>query len=132
MIRQLSAVEGLDAKLGVAVAALIAVTGAIYAAQPPRIFAALVSSWVLVGLVQAIRGFRYDTGLAEGVNAKFLVERLQLEPPAIKWEAIVVLKLAHTANRARLDRKGRLLTRVVITLGLVAALALIGKMLGVS
>lgn len=132
VLRQVGAVQSLDAKLGVAVAALIAVTGAIYAAAPPRIFAGLVSVWVLVALVQAIRGFVYDTGFTDGVNVKFLEERMYLQPAEIKQRAWVVLKAAQTANRERLDRKGRLLTQVTVTLGLVAGVGLIGKVFGVS
>lgn len=58
VLRQLSEADGIDQKLGVAIAALIAVAGAIYAAQPARIVAALASAWLLVALVQAIRGLQ--------------------------------------------------------------------------
>lgn len=132
MIRQVSAVDGLDAKLGVAVAALIAVTGAIYAAQPPRIFAALVSGWVLVALVQAFRSFRYDTGYTDGVNTKFLDERMHLQPAEIKRRSLAVLKAAEKKNQDRLDRKGHLFTQVTFTLVVVAVLGLLGKVLGLS
>lgn len=132
VVRQVGVVDGLDAKLGVAVAALIAVTGAIYAAQPPRAIAALVSSWVLVALVQAIRGFAYDTRFADGVNAKFLDERLHLEPTEIRRRSLVILKAIQKRNKDRLDRKGRLLTQVTCTIGLLAGLGLAGKMLGLS
>ncbi|MEA2628999.1 MAG: hypothetical protein QOJ10_1459 [Chloroflexota bacterium] len=132
MIRQTESVDGLDNKLGVAVAALIGVTGAIYAAQPPRIVAALVSGWVLVALFQAIRGFKYDRGYADGVNAKFLDERMHFQPIEIKQRSLAVLKVIETRNQERLLRKGRLLTQVTATLGLVAGVGLLGKMLGVS
>ena len=85
VIRQLSDADSLDTKLGAAVAILVALAGAVYAAQPPRIFAAIVSGWLAVALVQAIRGFTYDTKFADGVTAKFLTDRLALDSPAIKW-----------------------------------------------
>jgi hypothetical protein len=131
VVRQLAAVEGLDAKLGVAVAALIAVTGAIYAAAPPRIVAAVVSVWVLGALVQAIRGFRYAP-YTDGVNVKFLEGRMHLQPAEIKLRAWVVLKIAEKENRQRLDRKGGRLMQVTYTLGVIAGVALLGKVLGVS
>ena len=52
VLRQLSEADGLDQKLGVAIAALIAVAGAIYAAQPPRLVGALAAGWLLAGLAQ--------------------------------------------------------------------------------
>jgi hypothetical protein len=131
VVRQVAAVEGLDGKLGVAVAALITVAGAIYAANPPRIVAALVSGWLLVALIQGIRGFRY-TAFTDGVNAKFLDERLHLQPAEIKRRAWVVLKAAQKENQRRLDRKGGRLMQVTYTLGLVAGLGLLGKVFGVS
>lgn len=131
VVRQLAAVEGLDAKLGVAVATLIAVAGAIYAANPPRVVAGLVSGWLLVALVQGIRGFRF-TAFSDGVNAKFLDERMHLQPAEIKQRAWVILKAADTMNQARLNRKGQRLMQVTCTLGLVAGLGLLGKVLGIS
>jgi hypothetical protein len=131
VVRQVAAVDGLDTKLGVAVVALITVAGAIYAANPPRIVAALVSGWLLVALIQAIRGFRYTTFI-DGVNAKFLDERMHLLPAEIKRSAWVVLKAADEVNQAQLDRKGRRLMQVTYTLGLVAGLGLLGKALGIS
>ncbi len=132
VLRQLSEADGLDQKLGVAIAALIAVAAAIYAAQPPRFVGALASAWLLVALIQSIRGFSYDTRYVEGVNATFLRERLQLQPQVIQWHAIVILEAAQRANRTRLHRKGRLLTQVIVTLGLVTGLSLIGKVLGLA
>lgn len=43
VIRQLSDADSLETKLGAAVAILVALAGAVYAAQPPRIFAAIVT-----------------------------------------------------------------------------------------
>ena len=132
VIRQLSDADSLDTKLGAAVAILVALAGAVYAAQPPRIFAAIVSGWLAVALVQAIRGFTYDTKFADGVTAKFLTDRLALDSPAIKWHSLEPLKIAYSANKTRLDRKGRLLSQVALTAGLVAMVALVGKMTGAT
>jgi hypothetical protein len=132
VIRQLSDAESLDTKLGVAVAVLVTLAGAIYAANPPPAAAAVVAGWIFVALIQAVRGFTYDTGFAEGVSAKFLEDRLRLDAVNIKWHSIEPLKAAQRANRKRLDRKGRLLSQVTATVGVIAALGLLGKMLGVS
>jgi hypothetical protein len=131
VVRQVAAVDGLDAKLGVAVAALIAVAGAIYAANPPPIVAGMVSGWLLVALIQGIRGFRFMT-FSDGVSADFLDERMHLQSAEIKQRAWVVLKTADKWNQDQIDRKGRRLMQVTYTLGLVAGLGLLGKMLGIS
>ena len=128
---QISAVDAIDAKLGVAVGALIAVTGAMYAAGPPAIVAGLVSGWSLCALVEAIRGFRYQP-FTDGMNVKFFAERMHLQPAEIKRRARVVLQRAQEVNEQRLNRKGRRLMRVTYTLGLIAGVALLGKALGVS
>jgi hypothetical protein len=130
--RQLGDAENLDRKLAVATAALIAVAGAIYAARPPALVAGVIASWLLVALVQGVRGFLYDDRFGEGVNQQFLDERLDLDPIVIKWHEYVVLKEVQTSNRALLDRKGRFLSQVTITLGLVAGISLLAKSLGVS
>src|SRR5260370_1916472 len=88
VIRQLSDADSLDTKLGAAVAILVALAGVVYAAQPPRIFAAIVSGWLAVALLQAMRGFAYDTKFADGVTAKFLTDRLALDSAAIKWHSL--------------------------------------------
>ena len=132
VLRQLSEADSLDQKLGVAIAALIAVAGALYAAQPTRLVAALASALVLVALVQAIRGFNYDTRYVEGVNATFLGERLSLQPAVIQWRALMILEAAQRANRERLHRKGRMLNQVILTLGIVTGVALVAKVLGFS
>jgi hypothetical protein len=85
-----------------------------------------------VALVQGVRGFLYDDRFGEGVNQQFLDERLDLDPIVIKWHEYVVLKEVQTSNRALLDRKGRFLSQVTITLGLVAGVSLLAKSLGVS
>jgi hypothetical protein len=131
VVRQVAAVDDLDAKLGVAVVALITVAGAIYAANPPRLVAGLVSGWLLLALVQAIRGFRFTT-FADGVNAEFLDQRMHLQPAEIKRRGWEVLKAADKLNQAQIERKGGRLMQVTYTLGLVAGLGLLGKMLGIS
>jgi hypothetical protein len=130
--RQLSDADSLDNKLGVAIAALIALTGAIYAVQLPRIPGGVILGLILVALIQAVRGFIYDEKFAEGADTKFLADRMILDSPTIKWHSIEVLKAAYKANRNRLDRKGRLLSQVGITMGVVGSLVLIGKIIGVT
>ena len=83
---------------------LLLLPGAVYAAQPARIVAAVASAWLLVALAQAIRGFNYDTRYVEGVNAEFLRQRLALAPDVIMWHAVVVLELAWTVRAASLAR----------------------------
>ena len=131
VVRQVAAVDSLDTKLGIAVVALITVAGAIYAANPPHVVAGLVSGWLLVALVQGIRGFRYRAYI-DGLNAKFFDERMHLQPAEIKRRAWVVLKAAQKENQVRLDCKGGRLMQVTYTLGLVAGLGLMGKALGIS
>jgi hypothetical protein len=133
VVRQLSEAENVDRKLGVAAAALVAVAGAIYAARPPAIIAAVISGWLLVALVQAIRGFFFEQ-FGEGVNRRFLRERLELnlDPLVMKWHALVVLEVAHEVNRVKIQRKGRRLSQVMVTLGLVAAVGLLGKVFGLG
>jgi hypothetical protein len=111
---------------------LIALAGGVYAAHPPAIVAGVISAWLAVALVQAIRGFRYDKDFADGVNAKFLEERLELEQAITKQHALEVLKAASAANKKRLDRKGQHLTQVAATAGLVAMVALLAKMIGIA
>jgi hypothetical protein len=130
--RQLSDADSLDTKLGVAIAALIALAGAVYAAPLPPILGGVVSALIIVALVQAVRGFIYDEKFAEGPNTKFFEDRMALDSTAIKFHSLEVLKAAYRANRKRLDRKGRLLSQVAITVGVVGVLVLIGKVFGVG
>jgi hypothetical protein len=129
---QLTRAESLDRKLGVAIAALTAVTAGIYAARVPRIAAALLSAWLLVALAQAIRGFAYHDLFAGGPDRAFLHERERFEPEVIRWHTSVVMEESLALNEPKLARQGRILNQVIATLGLVAGVALLGRVLGVS
>jgi len=128
---QLVRAETLDRKLGVAIAALIAITGAIYAAGPPVAVGALLAAWLLVALVQAIRGFSYDDRFADGPDGAFLREREDLDPEIIRWHTLIVLEESLKANEPRLARNGRLLNQVTYTAGLIAATVLLSRVLGI-
>lgn len=132
VLRQLSDAEALDRKLGVAVAALVATTGAVYAAHPPRLIAALVAAWLLVGLVQAIRGFSYQDKFSDGPSSAFYRDRESFDSDVVMWHALVAYEAAMEVNASHLRRKGQKLTQVVVTLGLVASVGLLGKVLGVA
>ena len=128
--RQLADADSLDTKLGVTIAALIALAGAIFVSPLPPVLSGWVSALVVVALIQAIRGFTYDDKFAEGPNSKFYEDRMTMDTLGIKSHSLEVLKAAYKANRDRLDRKGRFLSQVAITVGIVGSLALIGKVLG--
>lgn len=132
VIRQLSDADSLDTKLGVAIAALIALAAAIYAAPLPQILGGWISALIVVALIQAVRGFIYDEKFAEGPDLKFFEDRMGLDSIGLESHSIEVLKAAYGANRKRLDRKGRLLSQVGITVGIVGSLALVAKMLGLA
>jgi hypothetical protein len=132
VLRQLLDAEALDRKLGIAIAALIATTGAVYAAHPAPIIGAPVASWLLVALVQAVRGFSYQDKFSDGPSASFYREREALDPEVIKWHALVLYEAAMQINADHLKQKGQRLTQVAATLGLVAAVGLVGKALGVA
>jgi hypothetical protein len=127
VIRQLTDAESLDNKLGVAIAALIALVGAVYLAQGPQVIEGVISALVLAAMVQAVRGFTYDDKFTDGVKSKFLEDRFALRAPEIKWHSFEVLKAAEKANRMRLDRKGLLLSQVALTVAVIAGVVLVGK-----
>ena len=128
---QLARAEMLDRKLGVAIAVLIAISGAVYAARPPTLVGAVFASWLLVALVQGIRGFSYDDRFADGPDSAFLREREALDPQVIRWHSLIVLEESVKANEPRLSKKGRLLNQVTYTVGLIAGCTLLSRMLGI-
>ncbi len=131
LAEQLANAETLDRKLGVATAALIAITGAVYAARPPVVVGGVIAGWLLVGLVQAIRGFSYDDRFAGGPDTAFLRERETLDPEVIRWHSLVVLEVSLELNEPRLARKGLRLNEVTLTVGIVAGVILLSRMLGI-
>jgi len=79
-----------------------------------------------------VRGFSYEDRFADGPDTLFFRDRETLDPEVIRWHALVAFEAAMEVNQRHLRTKGRRLTQVVITLGLVAATGLLGKILGVA
>ena len=92
----------------------------------------VLAGWLLAGLIQAVRGFSYEDRFTDGPDSEFFREREALEPDIIKWHALVAFEAALELNEPKLRTKGMRLTQVVVTLGLVAAVALLGKAVNLS
>lgn len=129
---QLQDIRDLDTKIGVAIAALGAVVVALVAQRLPTVFQGVLSAWLLLGLIQAIRAFlvgRY----AVAPEARPLAERYSGgTPDSMMWVSLPAVLDAIDDNQPKLFQKGLRLNQLMVTLGAVAGSVLIAKMLGVA
>lgn len=127
---QLKDIADLDTKIGVAIAALGVVVAAFVAQRLPAVLEALFSSWLLVGLVLAIRAFlvgRYEVAPEPRPLAENYANQ---SPDEMKWTALPAVLDAIDANQPKLFQKGIRLNQLMVTIGLVVGLALVAKAFG--
>ena len=124
---QLKDIADLDTKIGVAIAALGLVVAAFVNQRLPAVFEALLSTWLFVGLVQAVRAFFVGRYEVAPEPRRLATEYAGQIPDEMKWTALPALLDAIDANQPKLFQKGLRLNQLVLTIGLVVGLVLLAK-----
>lgn len=126
---QLRSLTDIDNKLGVAIGILSAIAGGFVAAPLPLVFRGLGGSWIGLALFQAIRAFYFGKYRYAPEHAGPLAHSGE-SSEALKWSAFLAIGSAVEVNEVKLFKKGLLLNQVVLTIGLLAGMALLARTLG--
>jgi hypothetical protein len=126
----LRSIDDLDRKIAVAIGALGVAAAAVISAHLPSVIEVVLCGWLIVGVVQGLRAFVYDDQYQDVPKARTYAEYAEQKMGAeeMRWRALPVLVGAIDFNKSKHHLKGQRLNHLVLTLAVVAVVALASRL----